>query len=117
MQVKILDHVWSFVVVPGKGTFVVRRFKDGSEEKIVKGDYGLMESPRLKHKRMLIRSTRSPKKAMERVVHEYLHGADWDKDEEWVEEAGHDLIRLLFRLFRIELIEPFAPEVPETLSG
>lgn len=35
---------------------------------------------------------------LEVIIHEFLHAADWSKDEEWVERVAADLARFLWRL-------------------
>ena len=35
---------------------------------------------------------------LEIIIHELLHAADWYKDEEWVEDAGNDIAKILVAL-------------------
>lgn len=35
---------------------------------------------------------------LDTLIHELLHVADWDKDEDWINNVGYDLARTLWRL-------------------
>lgn len=36
------------------------------------------------------------RKTLEVIIHEFLHAADWQKDEEWVQDTGRSLALLLY---------------------
>lgn len=61
-------------------------------------DHGLTDAPHLPNREILLRMGLSPLKELDATLHEFIHGQDWSKDEEWVEEAATDLARILIRL-------------------
>lgn len=97
--VKIVGHVWEWVWVPKGVGLIVRKGKKGDpDQKLSKTDSGLTEAPSLKGKRIFLREQLPMKKELDTTIHECLHAADWSKDEEWVEDAAHDIARILWRL-------------------
>jgi len=62
------------------------------------GERGECDSPRLPRKEIRIRSTLSGEERLEVILHELMHAAAWDFDEEFVEKFGADVARILTRL-------------------
>lgn len=89
MRVKILGKCWDVQWVP-KGESIPGIMN--------KSDHGVCQSPRVKGKKIFLREGLSPVETLDAVLHELLHAADWDKDDEWVTDAGHDLARAVFRI-------------------
>lgn len=84
MRVKILSKCWTFMRVSGL------HCKEGA--------YGQIEHPDKKGKTLKVDSSLTDRHELEIIIHEFLHGADWSKDEEWIEETSEDLSRFLWRL-------------------
>lgn len=61
-------------------------------------DRGQCHGPHIKNKKIRIRERLRPKTTLEILIHEMLHAADWDKDEEWITEVAEDIARVLWRL-------------------
>lgn len=58
---------------------------------------GECESPDTPDKKIRVKPSLSGKRALESVIHEMHHAADWHKDEEWVHEVAEDQARVLCR--------------------
>ena len=119
MRVKVMGKRWLLVLVAKGVSFIARRDKDGREQRMGKADDGLTEGPWLKQKRMFLRHGMREKRKLETAIHEFMHAADWSKDEEWVLEFGHDLANFLYAL-GLRFSEPGdqSPDHdPETLDG
>ena len=84
MRVKILSKCWTFI-----------RVKDLYTEG---GAYGQIEHPGKKGKTLKVDDSLTNRHELEIIIHEFLHGADWSKDEEWIVETSEDLSRFLWRL-------------------
>jgi hypothetical protein len=56
------------------------------------------EHPKQPQKQILIRPDLEGELLLDRTIHEFLHAADWHKDESWIEECAADLARFLTRL-------------------
>ena len=101
-------------------SFAARREKSGEEQWMGKTDDGLTEGPWLKKKRIFLRhKTGKEKRLLETLIHEFMHAADWSKDEEWVSQFGHDLANFLYKLgWRRTEAPDITPEHnPETLEA
>ena len=59
---------------------------------------GYCESPDKKNKEIVIKKDLPPKEELDTTLHELLHAADWSKDEEWVDQVGTDIAKILWRL-------------------
>ena len=70
------------------------------ELKFVRGltDHGRCDAPNMKGTRILIRKGLSEEKELDTLIHEYLHAANWDFDEEAVTESAAGLAKLLMKL-------------------
>jgi hypothetical protein len=76
-----------------------RRYKMQFVNKIDdNGTRGFCDKPTAKNKKIVIEKGMPPQEELEVTIHELLHAADWHKDEEWVEEVGKDIARILYRL-------------------
>ena len=64
----------------------------------IKGDDGRCEHPWQADKTITIKSGQNERDELETILHELLHAADWSKAEWWIEEVGHDIARILYRL-------------------
>ncbi len=84
MRVKILSKYWKFMRVAG--------LKQGG------GAFGQIDHPERKGKTLKVDNSLADRHELEIIIHEFLHGADWSKDEEWIEETSYDLSRFLWRL-------------------
>lgn len=84
MYIKILGRLWRF-----------RRVK-GLYKK--KGAWGWIDGPRVVNKQLEIDDSLEGEDELVVIIHEFLHGSDWTKDEEWVHEVSCDLGRMLVRL-------------------
>lgn len=60
---------------------------------------GACESPDSPHKEIRVRKNLRGEEAIEVLVHEMLHAADWHKDEnDWVAPVAEDIARVLYKL-------------------
>jgi len=62
------------------------------------GNGGECHAPHIKGREMCIPVDGDSFHDLEICIHESLHALFWDLDEEVVEESGHDLARLLWRM-------------------
>ena len=61
-------------------------------------EHGECDGPHISGKEIRVRAGLKGRAELETYIHEMLHAADWMKDEEWVQQTGHDLARALWRL-------------------
>lgn len=61
-------------------------------------DLGFCEAPDKRNKRIVIKPTLTGEKRLSIILHELLHAAAWDHDEQWVQEVGDDIARILWKL-------------------
>ena len=116
----VMGKRWLLIWVAKSAGFVTRRDKNGKEQRMSKTDDGLTEGPWLKKKRIFIRhGLRAEKRTLETVIHEFVHAADWSKDEVWVSQFGHDMANYLYTLgwrwTEPPVVEP--EDEPEALEG
>ncbi len=83
-KICILNKVWFF-----------ERVKNLEKKK---GVLGLIDHPDAKKKTLSIDADLRDMQELEIIIHEFLHGADWTKDEEWIVSASTDLAKFLWRL-------------------
>ena len=83
--VNVVGKRWGFRFVPAPD-------KDDKECR------GYCESPDKKNKEIVIKEDLPPKEELDTTLHELLHAADWSKDEEWVDQVGTDIAKILWRL-------------------
>lgn len=81
MRFRILDRYWELKFVTLANSF-----------------HGLCDHPKKKGKSIRIDKHITGWKLLETLLHEVLHAADWDKDEEWIEYTARDIARLLWKL-------------------
>ena len=55
-------------------------------------------SPDTVNKQIRISNDIPDEEELDIVIHEFLHAADWSKDEEWVEQIAYDLSHILLKL-------------------
>ena len=60
-------------------------------------DNGCCDGPHIPGKRIRINKSLKGEARLEILLHEFLHAADWSKDEEWIEETARDFARALTR--------------------
>lgn len=110
---------WLLVWVKKGIAFVARRNEKGEETRMGRTDDGLTEAPWMRNKRVFLRHGLGGKRKLETAIHEFAHASDWSKDEEWINEFGHDLANFLYSLgLRWTEEPPILPEEePETLEG
>jgi hypothetical protein len=63
-----------------------------------RGTDGECDHPATPGKEIRISTRLSEEDTLETIVHEVLHAADFDKSEEWADDVGRNLARLLWRL-------------------
>lgn len=63
-----------------------------------KQDKGVCDGPHIKNKKIRVNKKLSGEPLLDTLLHEMLHAADWQKDEEWVEETAADIARVLTKL-------------------
>lgn len=64
---------------------------------------GECDPPTKKGKAIRILDDLKGQERLEILVHEFMHAADWHKDEEWVGKFGKDMARYLWKLgYRLE---------------
>lgn len=83
MRIKVLNKRWE-VLVQSKG--------------VDPGTHAHCEGPHVKGKKIILRPELQGEELLDKAIHEFLHAADWHKDEEWVTEVASDLARFLTRL-------------------
>lgn len=54
--------------------------------------------PQKSHRTIRIDPRQGELAMLDTILHEFLHAADWHKDEKWVEHVASDAARLLWRL-------------------
>lgn len=59
---------------------------------------GICEGPHIPDKEIDFPVHGGTRKDLDTIVHELLHGALWDLDEEAVYETAHDIAKVLWRL-------------------
>ena len=59
---------------------------------------GECDSPDTVNKQIRISNDIPDEEELDIVIHEFLHAADWSKDEEWVEQIAYDLSHILLKL-------------------
>jgi hypothetical protein len=64
----------------------------------IRGAYGTCDGPNEKGKSITIDPNISGQTELDTIIHECLHAAFWDMDEEAVSEVGTDMARILTRL-------------------
>lgn len=65
----------------------------------IEGDaLGMCDAPNVSAKRIRVLERLRGEKRISTLIHEALHGALWDLDEEAVRETADDIARLLWRL-------------------
>lgn len=82
MRARIRGKLWDIRFVP----------------KIEGGVHGLCDGPTVPHKQIQILDSLRGERRLAIVIHELLHAAYWDLDEEAIEETATDLARILLRL-------------------
>ncbi len=92
MRVRILGRIWRLLFLPRRRIAHLCGGRGASQVQ------GYTEHPTTKRKRILVSSDLPEPVELEVIIHECLHAADWSKDEEWVEAAGADIARVLWRL-------------------
>lgn len=65
---------------------------------IVERFEGLTDRPKTRNKAMRILDTLRCERELRAILHESMHAALWDLDEEAVDETSRDLAKLLYRL-------------------
>lgn len=63
-----------------------------------KDHWGFCDDPLASNKRVVVDKHLFGQHRMEIVLHELLHAALWDLDEQTILETAHDLARVLWRL-------------------
>ena len=56
---------------------------------------GFCEPPGYKGKRIVIKANMPPRRELDTIIHELLHAACWDLDEECISETATDIARVL----------------------
>ncbi len=87
MKAKILGRVWDVRFVANLG-----ETEDGEKVR------GNCDSPKTPAKAIRILNSLEGEEQLDVIIHEFAHAADWWKDEEFIEQFGSDLARLLTRL-------------------
>ena len=59
---------------------------------------GYCDSPKEKNKKIVVDSRLKDKKELEIILHEMMHAAQWDLDEEVVAHVSEDFARVLWKL-------------------
>jgi len=81
-RIKIRNRFWALRFLP---------MLDGN-------DRGQCDAPTKRAKAIRIRSDLRGEERLEILIHEMLHAAFWDMDEEPVEESAADIARALWRI-------------------
>jgi hypothetical protein len=96
-EVSINGEAWDIVPVRPSALTVYRK---GREPEYRAGDCVVPRSPRSrlsrKERRIRIDKTLSDEELLETLIHEYLHAANPDKNEEWIEDPAEDLKNILW---------------------
>lgn len=80
MRIKVLGKLWDL------------RFAKNMKER------GECDSPKIPGKEIRVSTRLRGEEKLEVTIHELLHAANWHLDEEWIEAAGRDIARALWRL-------------------
>lgn len=59
---------------------------------------GDCDGPHIKNKQIRINKNLRDIALLDTLIHEMLHAADWQRDEEWIEETAEDIARILTKL-------------------
>jgi hypothetical protein len=60
--------------------------------------FGVCDAPDAEGKRIRIRKGIRGKQELDTLIHEMLHAAFWDMDEEAINDTAHDIAAVLWRL-------------------
>ena len=86
MRIRILGKFWQLRFVSALG-----------------GDKrGDCDAPTVKGKEIRILSTLKGEERLEILLHEMLHAADWNQDEEWVNDTARDMAKAVTKLGFVE---------------
>ena len=83
MRITILGKTWTLRIVPNLG----------------KDRWADTDSPEITNRQIRVRP--HPKggvRELDTYIHEFLHCADWSKDEEWVKTTAKDIANALWKL-------------------
>jgi len=80
MRIKLLGKVWTLIRKP-----------------LVAAD-GYCDHPQTNGKKIIVDSRLRGERELEVLIHEFMHAADWTKDESWIEPVAEDVARALWRL-------------------
>lgn len=83
MRVSILGKFWRIIF---------------TREGLRAQDAGSCDPPDAKGKLIRIDPKLRKQEKLEVILHEFLHAADWHKDEEWVRRVAEDGARMLWNL-------------------
>ena len=75
-----------------------RRYKIKFVPFLGKGVMGKCDNPSSPNPVIRIKKGLSETETLYTIIHEFLHGGDWSKDEEWIIEAAEDLTSILEEL-------------------
>ena len=96
--VAIHGQQWDVVPVRPSALTIYRK---GQEPERLHGDCIVPERPRSrlsrKERRIRIDKTLDEKTLLETLIHEFLHAANPDKNEEWIEDPAEELTELLWK--------------------
>lgn len=84
---------WEFVFVPWRTPV-----KRGGDVIMGAKTHGSTDAPSAVGKKTYFREGQTEHDELDSLLHEMLHMADWDKDEEWVTQVAHDMARTLAAL-------------------
>lgn len=88
-KVRILGKTWHLKYVPEE------ELHEEGEEYPHKGD---CDPPDKKNKTIRISEALTDVEELDTLLHEFLHAAEWNMSEEWVDAAGRDIAHALWRL-------------------
>ncbi len=88
MRVKIRGKVWEF--------HRVHKLAHIPDAKL--SDDGMCEGPHVKGRRIWVRKQKDAQAELDAIIHECLHAALWDLDDETVHDTAHDIAKIIYRL-------------------
>lgn len=100
MKIKIRGKIWEYMEVPYLGKRNGGPHEDGD-----------CDGPHIPNKKIRILKSLKGQRKLETQFHETQHAAQWDLDEEVVEEIGNDFGRIFYKRFGYREINPILKKI------
>lgn len=95
---RIRGAIWRLLFISSEALHQYVAIEELRTGEVVERLEGLTDSPKTRNKAMRILDTLRCERELRAILHESMHAALWDLDEEAVDETSRDLAKLLYRL-------------------